>query len=847
MKPLSLLILKSLTTLSSVGAMTSALAEDVLFNDAFLPFDSRSLDLTAYQKGNPVLSGEYRADVSLNGRLINRQTIQIQAESDGSNPQVCMNRGLLELFGVDIDKLAPEVILSLVDTMACATLARLIPGASAEYSPSEQLLSLSIPQVSLRRNARGYVSPELWDRGVTAAMLGYNINANHNKTRIGTSDNFFMGLNGGFNIGDWRLRHNGSLSWDEATGKKYQTLNSFAQRDITSLKSQLTVGESSTSGELFDTLNYRGVQLASDDRMLPESMRGYAPTIRGIARTNARVEIRQNGNLLHETTVAPGAFVIDDMYPTGYGGDLIVTVHEADGSEQVITVPYAQTVQLLRPGTSRYGITAGQTRSDFLDDQAGLLQGTYQYGLNNIFTAMGGAQASEDYQSVLAGLAFSTPIGAMALDVTHAQTALDSGAQSGQSVRLSYSRNFLSTGSNFSVAALRFSTDGYLDFGTAVQLLDAEKRSLDVSQFDRARSRLSLSADQSLGDWGQVAISGFTQNYWNRSGSDVQYQFSYSKQIRQVSVGVSAIRSRSTLEQEMDTTLQLTVSMPLEFGSNRNYSQIMARVGRDSDGNLDQQATLSGSVGANRQFSYGATVGYTEMGSATTTSLNGNYIGSKTTAGASLSNGPGFNNLGVSLSGSIVAHPDGVTLSPHRGETMAVISAPGAEGASVVGYPGVTLDGQGNAVVPYLQPYQLNELAIDPKGSSMSVELSETSQQVAPRAGAIVSVKYGTSTGQALLLNVHLHGGEPLPFGAGVIDDQGVSVGVVGQGGQLYARVKETTRQLQVRWGNQRDQQCVLNLPVFKDSDRQLLQLDALCADSSAVAGSPSVAPGKRS
>lgn len=841
-----MLILKSLTTLSGAW-VTSVVAEDVQFNDAFLPADSRSLDLTMYQKGNPVLSGEYRADVSLNSRLIDRQTIRVQSEADGSNPLVCMTVGMLELFGVNINKLSPEATLSLGDTGTCASLARLIPGASAEFSPAEQLLSLSIPQIALRRNARGYVSPELWDRGVTAAMLGYNINANTNKTRTGTSDNFYMGLNGGFNLGDWRLRHNGSLRWDQISGKNYQTLNTFAQRDITALKSQLTLGESSTSGELFDTLNYRGVQLASDDRMLPESMRGYAPVIRGIARTNARVEIRQNGNLLHETTVAPGAFVIEDMYPTGYGGDLIVTVYEADGSQQIVTVPYAQTVQLLRPGASRYSVTGGQTRTDFLDRQAGLLQGTFQYGLNNMLTAMGGVQGSEKYLSVLNGLAFSTPIGAMAVDVTHAQTALDNGTQSGQSLRLSYSRNFLSTGSNFSVAALRFSTDGYLDFGTAMQLLDAEDRRQDLSQFDRARSRLSLSADQSLGDWGQVAISGFTQNYWNRTGSDLQYQLSYSKQIRQVSVGLSAVRSRSVWGGEMDTSLQLTVSMPLEFGSGGNYPQLMARLGRDSDGNLDQQATLSGSTGASRQFSYGATVGHADVSNATTTSLNGNYIGSKVTAGANLSNGPGYNNLGVSLSGSVVAHPAGVTLSPYRGDTMAVISAPDAEGAAVVGYPGVSLDGQGNAVVPYLQPYQLNELAIDPKGSSMNVELSETSQQVAPRAGAIVSVKYGTSTGQALLLNVHLKGGEPLPFGASVTDDQGVSVGVVGQGGQLYARVKETTRQLQVRWGHQLDQQCVLTLPVFKDSERQLLQLEALCAGSSAVVRSDSALPEKRS
>ncbi len=83
----------------------------------------------------------------------------------------------------------------------------------------------------------------------------------------------------------------------------------------------LTIGEAYTTGELFDSIGYRGASLASDDRMLPDSLRGYAPVVRGIAETNARIEVRQNQQLI-SSTVSPGSFVIDDLYPTGYGGDL---------------------------------------------------------------------------------------------------------------------------------------------------------------------------------------------------------------------------------------------------------------------------------------------------------------------------------------------------------------------------------------------------------------------------------------------------------------------------------------------------------------------------------------------
>ncbi|WP_163613906.1 fimbria/pilus outer membrane usher protein, partial [Klebsiella variicola] len=73
------------------------------------------------------------------------------------------------------------------------------------------------------------------------------------------------------------------------------------------------------------------------DNMLPDSEKGFAPTIRGIAKGNARVIIRQNGYKLYETYVSPGAFEINDLFPTSSSGDLDVTVLESDGSSQNYT------------------------------------------------------------------------------------------------------------------------------------------------------------------------------------------------------------------------------------------------------------------------------------------------------------------------------------------------------------------------------------------------------------------------------------------------------------------------------------------------------------------------------
>jgi outer membrane usher protein FimD/PapC len=186
----------------------------------------------------------------------------------------------------------------------------------------------------------------------------------------------------------------------------------------------------------------------------------------------------------------------------------------------------------------------------------------------------------------------------------------------------------------------------------------------------------------------------------------------------------------------------------------------------------------------------------------------------------------------VGLSGSVVAHPGGITLSPYAGDTVAVVSAPAAAGASVLGYPAVRLDASGNAVVPYLTPYRNNEVAIDPKNASPDLELKTTSQQVAPHAGSIIMLRYETVPGRAVLINTTLPGGAFAPFGADVLDDAGNNLGVVGQGGMIYAHVLADTGSLTVRWGGSAGESCHLTykLPAAAHAaDQGIPRINAVC------------------
>lgn len=103
--------------------------------------------------------------------------------------------------------------------------------------------------------------------------------------------------------------------------------------------------------------------------------------------------VRQNGYVIYQNTVAPGAFEINDLYPTGSSGDLQVTVKETDGSESHFVVPYASVPVLQREKNLRYSVTAGRYRSYDKDvEQTPFAEGSAIYGMPLGFTAYGGAQ-----------------------------------------------------------------------------------------------------------------------------------------------------------------------------------------------------------------------------------------------------------------------------------------------------------------------------------------------------------------------------------------------------------------------------------------------------------------------
>lgn len=831
-RPRLTLTARCLLLLGGAQAMSAHAVENVQFNPAFFPDGAggQQVDISKFSQGNIVLPGSYRTEVYLNGQWIGRETLSFVAVQGQDSAQMCLEREALLRLGINLD--AAQQQSAEDDTPppppfdSCANIATYLPGASSQFDSGENRLDLQVPQIYIARKARGYVDPRHWDSGVDAAFVRYNANTFATRTNSRSSNSHFLGLNTGLNLGDWHWRHNGSFSQTDV-GSGYQSSSTYVQREISPLKSQLMLGEIYTPGELFDSVRLRGASLFSDDRMLPDSQTGFAPVVRGIAETNARVTVRQRGVLLDEVSVAPGPFVLNDLFPTGYGGDLTVTVTEADGRQREFIVPFAANANLLRAGTSRYSLSVGQLDELGLRNPPRLMQATYQHGLNNLLTGYTGAVVGDDYQSQLVGAAFNTPYGALSLDLTNSNANLPGyGSRDGRSVQLRYSKNFTDTGTHFALGAYRYSTEGFLGIADAARVRDLALDGRSLDNLSRLRDRMDISLNQSLGK-GSVYLTGSSQNYWNRASGNVTFTAGYTNSWKSMNYTLSAQRTTDLLSDRVDKQVELSVSLPLGSDARSPTLTTTAFRGNQSNG---ERLNMGGTLGERSEFSYGLG-GSRTQGSSNAMSADVKYQASHGVLSAGYGQSDDYRATSLGMTGGIVAHAGGVTFAPELGDTIGIVQAPDAQGARINGNHSAQVGKSGYAVVPHLTPYRQNVVELDPKDLSVDVELKTAAQNVAPRAGSVVKLQFDTVSGQAILISALREDGSPLPFGSDVFDEDGTSVGIVGQGGKAFVRVARAQGVLTVKWGPHADASCQLKYDSGTEpgteSDNRLRHLDA--------------------
>ncbi|MCW2453571.1 UNVERIFIED_ORG: outer membrane usher protein [Rahnella aquatilis] len=777
------------------------------------------VDLNYFANEGGQAPGTYSVDVFLNNELIERRSV-IFVDVPDSPGKIFGKVTPAQLYEYGVkDDVFPALKTQSPGQTLEKPLVTYIPDATEKLDLAGGKYYITVPQIGVRPHIRNAVDPSLWDDGIPALMVNYNYSGSDTDDEIsGDSQSNYLNLRSGINLGAWRLRNYSTYADntndDGDKTQSWDSIQTYLQRDVRFLQGgQLTLGEYSSPGEVFDSVQFTGAQLSSDDNMLPDRLRQYAPIIRGIARSNAQVTIEQDGYTIYQTNVAPGPFSITDLYPSSNGGDMKVTIKEADGSTTQYTQATRSVPILQREGRLKYSATAGRYRSGVEDvEEPYFGQLTAIYGLSSNITAYGGTQFADNYKAASAGLGMDMGrIGALSLDVTHAVSTLEGiGDKTGQSYRLMYAKNIDQTDTNLQLAGYRYSTKGYYSFDD-VQKFSAETED-GLDEFNRthnARSKIQASINQNIADLATIYFSASEQDYWGGDGKELSLQTGLTSSFKGMTYGLNYSYTKNPGIDESDQVLAFNMSIP--FSAFMNSSQAWASYNMTSrkDGSTTQQAGVNGTLLENNNLSYSVQQGYENKGGGASGSSSLDYKGSSGEALVGYSYTDQNKQMTYGLSGGVLVHENGVTLSQYMGDSVTLVKAPGASDVYIENSTGVSTDWRGYAVVPYAQPYKKNEVRLRTESMGSKLDIAEPSLTVIPTKGAVVLAKYNAKVGDRALITM-TYAGAPLPFGTvvSVMDSETDNTGIVGENGEVYLTGLAAQGRLLAKWGNGTEKQC---------------------------------------
>ncbi|MCV6904929.1 MAG: fimbria/pilus outer membrane usher protein [Achromobacter xylosoxidans] len=620
-----------------------------------------------------------------------------------------------------------------------------------------------------------------FQRGGRGAIFNYDVLSNNSNFKGGSNKFVQAFTEVGFNTGDWILRSNDVYASNN--GKSTWThMDAYGQRTFEQFESTLQAGQINLQGSLFGGASLTGVQVFPEIGLRRENRIG--PTIRGIAGSPARVDVRQGGISLYSTMVPTGEFTLTDVYPRSLSQDLVVTVHEDSGAEHSFIVPAASLNidQIGQPA----GLSAGVGRLRHLGSSDGsgkpvVAAAEYGLALGKHANMTLGAMGSSDYHALGMRVDSALPGSSMLSVQTNLSNDKSEGNKGVQFLAAGSTRLPLGVALN---ASFLTRSDGYRDIadvGNASRQDDlSSPNGAPVDTRYRAFDRVSQQATVGL-SWSHPKLGGISVNY-SSSSTQQDRNFrrgmvSWSKSFDRFSLAVAVDRDMGSNVGNHGSTAYANLSFPL--GRNSVNTNMQRRDDRYSYG-----VSTSAPINEYTGYSLAATVNDNQPSYSGSVNVTPKY----TQLGATVSAHTGGNSFSLRARGGMAVHDKGITLSPHLiKDTYAIASVGDLAGVKLSTPAGsVWTDAWGRAVVPSLEAYRNGRVEVSTASLARNVDLLNGFKQIDPARGSVSKLDFEVATVRRLLLTAKTPTGKPLTKGASVLDKEGNFLTVVAGGGQIF-------------------------------------------------------------
>jgi outer membrane usher protein FimD/PapC len=721
--------------------------------------------------------------VTLNGSELGRKNAIFNREG-----LLCFDEAFVRSIGLKPITTADAKKADGQITNACPQYSDISPRTVVTLKPLDSAVDIVTPQEFVQET-----KPVVSVQGGVGAMLNYRASFMESDFGDSSGGSGYRQLDStvGFNANDWIFRSQQTYSAQRSVNLSTSQLlhrSIYGQKTFTEHRRVLQGGRIYVQDPMFGGTPIVGAQWVPELAMVSQS--GFAVT--GMANSRARVEISQNGVLLHSTVVPSGAFRISGFPINNRSVDLQVKVTEENGSQQTSVVPAASLLLAAEhDAVVGLSVATGQlwdaSGSGNLEN-APLLTASQGWYYGDRMSGIAGLQLSTNY--VASGVGLNTRL-------------WRSGPSAYMQLVASNDINHNRSGAMGS-AALGFAASEKLNFGMSGNLRDKnyvsleQAKALQIIQPNLSGTRAQLGGNVSFnaGAIGSFSANMVRQFSFNGDSADM-YSASWSIPVFRAQLGLTfthsparyvsnAVSGEVTL-QPKNTSIYASLAFPLFAGANSSSA-----ISRTNSGGVDvTRRSTSVDQKVNDYFSYRASVDSVESPSNaanTNTSFSASMLPKYTSLSLGVSQGVGSSTYYGEASGGVVIHKDGVGFSPSPiQDSFGLVKVGDLTGARLNTPSGAVWTGlNGVAAIPSLTPFQKSQVELDTAAFPEGIDVDNGYQSVQAGRGAVLKMDIKVSRVRRLLMTLARPDGQPLPIGALILRGDGEYVAPVLSGGRVF-------------------------------------------------------------
>jgi outer membrane usher protein len=565
-------------------------------------------------------------------------------------------------------------------------------------------------------------------------------------------------------------------------GDRTIRLETTLTRDFPESLQTLRLGDTfGASGLWGRSVRFGGLRFGTNFGTAPTLATLPIPALSGEAVLPSVTDLYVDGVLRQTSNVPAGPFRIDGVPVLTGQGEVRVVVRDLLGREQVITLPYYASSQLLRAGLSDHSFEVGRIRNAYglRGDDYGRLAAVYQHrrGLSDTFTGELRMEVLPDQRTL--GVGGSAVIGG--LGVASAAAALSAGPDGqGHLVQAGFERQSM-RGPSVAMRA-QWASPAFTQLG-------------QPQGEPAAARRLAFSAGVPTGFGGSL-----TAGYASTIARD-------RPPVEVATLGFGTILGRTTalllnVARSFGETGSTTVSLTLVAGLGDRTSG-SANVTRQ-DGQTWSQMQLQRNLQGGEDTGYRLLLGDGASGRRMEAGvIHQTAIGSVSAEAASLG---GSTYVRAGASGAVTFLGGRPFLARRVGEGFGVVHVPDFPGVGV--YVNNRLvsrtDAQGYAILPELLPYQANPVRIETADLPIDTTIDSTQLQAVPYYRSGVMLRFPVRRSAGALIRLVLDDGGPMPLGAQVQIGGAGEAFPVAYDGEVYVTGLSARNRLVATWAGQR-------------------------------------------